>query len=118
MEIHKLPDPEFVFGHEAPRELTCDRRASNASPSDATIARQHPGEVVDCLPQVQWLGAPNRRSPYALQGQSIAALQLALGSLPDKMRVEVNPDIELSAKTVGELRKATAWPETLAVTTP
>jgi hypothetical protein len=32
--------------------------------------------------------------------------------------VEVDPDIELSAKTVGELRKATAWPETLAVTTP
>ena len=26
--------------------------------------------------------------------------------------------IEVSAKTVGELRKVTAWPETLAVTTP
>ena len=50
--------------------------------------------------------------------KSIAALQLALGSLPDKMRVEVEPDIEVSAKTVGELRKVTAWPETLAVTTP
>jgi class 3 adenylate cyclase len=34
------------------------------------------------------------------------------------MRVEVEPDIEVSAKTVGELRKVTAWPETLAVTTP
>ena len=43
---------------------------------------------------------------------------IALGSLPDKMRVEVEPDIEVSAKTVGELRKVTAWPETLAVTTP
>jgi hypothetical protein len=63
------------------------------------------------------LGA-NRRSPYALQGQSIAALQLALGSLPDEIRVELDPGIELSAKTVGEMRKATAWPETLAVTTP
>jgi len=42
--------------------------------------------------------------------------QLALGSLPDKMRVEVEPDIEVSAKTVGELRKLTTWPETLAVT--
>jgi hypothetical protein len=31
VEIHKLPDPEFVFGHEAPRELACGRRASNAS---------------------------------------------------------------------------------------
>ena len=50
--------------------------------------------------------------------ESVAALQLALGSLPDKMRVEVEPDIEVSAKTVGELRKVTAWPETLAVTTP
>ena len=52
------------------------------------------------------------------KAKNIAALELALGSLPDKMRVEVEPDIEVSAKTVGELRKVTAWPETLAVTTP
>ena len=52
------------------------------------------------------------------KAKSIAALQLALGSLPDKMRVEVGPDIEVSARTVGELRKVTAWPDTLAVTTP
>ena len=52
------------------------------------------------------------------KAKSIAALQLALGSLPDKMRVEVEPDIEASARTVGELRRVTAWPETLAVTTP
>jgi hypothetical protein len=52
------------------------------------------------------------------KAKSIAALQLALGSLPDKMRVEVAPDIEVSAKTVGELRKVTTSPETLAVTTP
>jgi hypothetical protein len=52
------------------------------------------------------------------KAKSIAALQLALGILPDKMRVEVDPDIELSAKTVGELRRLTAWPENLAVTTP
>jgi hypothetical protein len=31
VEIHKLPDPEFVFGHEIPRELTWSRRDSNAS---------------------------------------------------------------------------------------
>ena len=36
----------------------------------------------------------------------------------DAPRVGVEPDIEVSAKTVGELRKVTAWPETLAVTTP
>jgi hypothetical protein len=50
--------------------------------------------------------------------RSIAALQLAPGGLPDQMRVEVEPDIEISAKTVGELRKVTAWPENLAITTP
>ena len=52
------------------------------------------------------------------KAKTIAALEMALGSLPDEMRVEVDPDIELSAKTVGELHEATAWPETLAVTTP
>ena len=52
------------------------------------------------------------------KAKSIAALQLALGSLPDKMRVEVDPNVGVSAKTVGELRKITAWPEHLAVTTP
>jgi hypothetical protein len=40
---------------------------------------------------------------------------MALGNLPDEMRVEVDPDIEVWVKTVGELRKLTA---TLAVTTP
>jgi hypothetical protein len=52
------------------------------------------------------------------KARSIAALQMALGSLPDDMRVEVDLDIEVSAKTVSELRKVTAWPETLAATTP
>ena len=50
--------------------------------------------------------------------KSIAALHIALGGFPDKMRVEVDPDIGVSAKTVGELRKVKAWPENLAVTTP
>jgi hypothetical protein len=52
------------------------------------------------------------------KAKSIAALQLALGSLPDKMRVETDPDTGVSAKTVGELRKVAAWPENLAITTP
>jgi hypothetical protein len=34
------------------------------------------------------------------------------------MPVRVDADIKLSAKTVGELRKVTAWPENLAITTP
>jgi hypothetical protein len=49
--------------------------------------------------------------------KSIAALQLALGGLPDRMRVEVDPDIEISAH-VGALRKLAAWPENLAIATP
>jgi hypothetical protein len=50
--------------------------------------------------------------------KSIAALQIALGGLPDKMRVEVDPNIRVSAKTVGELRKLTVWAENLAITIP
>ncbi len=50
--------------------------------------------------------------------KSIAALHIALGRLPDRMHVEVDPGIGVSAKTVGELRKLTAWPEGLAVAPP
>ena len=50
--------------------------------------------------------------------KGIAALQLALGGLPAQMRVEVESGIEVRATTVGELRKVTAWPENLAITTP
>ena len=50
--------------------------------------------------------------------KSIAALQVALGGLPDKMPVEVDPGVQPFPKTVGELRKATAWPENLAITIP
>jgi len=34
------------------------------------------------------------------------------------MRVEADSDIKISAKTVGELRQVTVWPENLAITTP
>jgi hypothetical protein len=50
--------------------------------------------------------------------KSSAALHIALGGLPAQMRVEVESGIEVSAKTVGELRKVAAWPENLAITTP
>ena len=50
--------------------------------------------------------------------RSIAALHIALGGLPAKMRVEADPSIGVPAKTVGELRKVTAWPENLVITTP
>jgi hypothetical protein len=50
--------------------------------------------------------------------KSVAALHIALGGLPDKMRVQTDPDIPVSAKTVGQLRKVKAWPENLAVAVP
>jgi hypothetical protein len=50
--------------------------------------------------------------------RSTAALHVALGGFPATMRVEVDQDIGMSAKTVGELRKVTTWPENLAITTP
>ena len=53
------------------------------------------------------------------EAKSVAALQTLLGSWPDRMRVEVNPDIGVSARTtVGELRKVAAGPQNLAITTP
>ena len=52
------------------------------------------------------------------KAKNVAALQTVLGGWPDRMRVEVDPGIGVSAKTVGELRKVTAWPENLAITTP
>jgi hypothetical protein len=50
--------------------------------------------------------------------KNTAALHIALGGLPDKMRVEVERNIGVSANTVGELRKVTAWPENLVIITP
>jgi len=50
--------------------------------------------------------------------KSTAALGIALGGLPDKMRVELDQGVGVSAKTVGELRKVTAWPGNLVITRP
>jgi hypothetical protein len=50
--------------------------------------------------------------------KSNAALNIALGGLPEQMRVEIDPDIAVSAKTVGQLREVTAWPDNLVITTP
>ena len=50
--------------------------------------------------------------------KSIGALHIALGGLPGHMRIEVDPGIAVSAKTLGELRKVTSWPENLVITTP
>lgn len=50
--------------------------------------------------------------------KNIAALQIALGSLPGKMPVEIEPEIGLSAKTVADLRHLKSWPENLALLVP
>jgi hypothetical protein len=50
--------------------------------------------------------------------KSVDALRIALGGLPNRMRVEVDPDIKVTAKTVGQLCKMTTWPENLVVATP
>jgi hypothetical protein len=50
--------------------------------------------------------------------KSVVALDVVLGDLPNQMRVEVDPDIPVSAKTVGELRNVSVWPESLAIMTP
>jgi hypothetical protein len=50
--------------------------------------------------------------------KSVAALHIALDGLPGRMRIEVEPGIAVSAKTVGELRKVTSWPENPVITVP
>ena len=50
--------------------------------------------------------------------KSIAALDLILDGLPDKMRVEVDRGVGLAAKSVGDLRKLTTWPGNLAIRIP
>jgi hypothetical protein len=52
------------------------------------------------------------------KAKSVAALQVVLGGIPDRTRVECDPNLGVSAKTVGDLRKVTAWPENLALTIP
>ena len=50
--------------------------------------------------------------------KNVAALHIALAGLPDQMRVESDPDLGVSAKTVGELRNVPAWPDNCAIATP
>jgi len=80
--------------------------------------RRQRREIVGCFAVVSSRISSIKGALTRYKAKSIAALQLALGGLPDRMRVEVEPDIRVSAKTVGELRKLTAWPENLAITTP
>src|SRR5215470_19800688 len=61
---------------------------------------------------------PDGRNSMHYKPKSIGALHIALGGLPGHMRIEVEPGVAVSAKTVGGLRKATSWPEDLVITTP
>src|SRR5262245_29168372 len=81
------------------------------------VARRRSEDIVDCSAHLAG-GTGEGGALMRYKPKSIAALHIALGGLPDKMRVEVDPGIQPSPKTVGELRKMTAWPENLAVTTP
>jgi hypothetical protein len=56
-------------------------------------------------------------SPDAIKSQK-HCFDIILDGLPDKMRVEVNRGIGVSAKSVGDLRKLTTWSGNLAITTP
>jgi hypothetical protein len=47
--------------------------------------------------------------------KNIAALDIALSGLPAEMRVEADVGTDVSAKTVGELRKMTTWSENLVI---
>jgi hypothetical protein len=50
--------------------------------------------------------------------KSLGALHIALGGLPGYMRIEVERGVEVSAKTVSELRNMTSWPENAVITVP
>jgi hypothetical protein len=52
------------------------------------------------------------------KAKNVAALQTLLEGWPDGMRVEADPGLGVSAKTVGELRKVLDWPDNLTITTP
>ena len=56
--------------------------------------------------------------PMLYKPKNVAALQIALGSLPGGTRVQVEPDVKLAAKSVAELRRLQSWPENLALSVP
>ena len=49
---------------------------------------------------------------------NVDELRQALFGLPGDMKVEADPDTEISAKTVDELRAVTNWPPGLRVEVP
>jgi hypothetical protein len=107
-------------------------RARNAAAADwrsietrALIGRSRLADEMVHAYVSQWLGGGREQlgtgqeeAHMRCKPRSVAALQVALGGLPDSMQVEADKDIGVSAKTVGELRRVTAWSENLVITTP
>jgi hypothetical protein len=72
------------------------------------------------LPQ-QWADRTGLRPIAGSERPSaiLASLSETAGRGPDALQAQkVDPDIGVTAHTVGELRNVTGWPENLAVTTP
>jgi hypothetical protein len=112
----RVPDPPrfplMVSTHSKPRQprgpsFAAARRRGDRINFAALPVAGSGGEVVGYSGSQQLVSCEG--SIDAIQAQSIAALHI-LGGLPDKMPVEVDRSIGVSAKTVGELRKLTAWP--------
>ena len=59
-----------------------------------------------------------REDLHAIQTQKHRGAPTSAWWPASQMRVEVEQDIEISAKTVDELRSVTIWPENLAILTP
>ena len=63
-------------------------------------------------------GADREVTLMRYKPKSNAALSVALGGLPEQVRVEVKADIGVLASTVGQLRRMLVWPDNLVITTP
>jgi hypothetical protein len=50
--------------------------------------------------------------------QKLYQLYIVLDGLPDRMKVEIAPEVNLSAKTVGELRRLENLPSAMRITMP
>jgi hypothetical protein len=61
---------------------------------------------------------PAGREPMHYKAKSVAALQIVIGGFPDRTKVHCDPNLGVSAKTVGDLRRMTTWPDNLSITTP
>jgi esterase/lipase superfamily enzyme len=95
------------------------RRASEALPGhfgSAVSAGKVPGFLFgERLPHAS--GTTYRYAHKTRVATLALLIHVVLGGLPDAMRIEVDPDIGVSARTVGELRKMTEWSENLTITT-